>query len=191
MPEKLTIRREISFAPRSTSSTVDVVPIGFELYSSFVTLEEHFFDYDSLTAALVLLCLTDTAVVEEYDEETPVQEIRPFLRAHYDSLKSQPSKPLVWSELEEDETDPTVRIEVFTDKEASFISDRIGLLERLVREVRGDDPPTWLVAFKADCDRRAPVYYYFDIVLGEDVYLHEFDWSTWKRGKSAIRKVKR
>lgn len=187
MPEKLTIRREISFAPRSSRSEVDVVPIGFELYTGFVTLEEHFFEYDNLTAALALFCFTDTVFVDATDEETPVEALWPFLRAHYDLIKSQ---PLDWF-TPEDVFDPMLQFEVSVQHAAKDIPDRVELLDCFVREVSGDNLPTWYLAFKTDYERQAPAYYHFDLIYDEDACFFQFDWSTWKKGKSLIRKGKR
>lgn len=187
MPTRLSIRREISFTPRSSRLEVDVVPIGFELYTKFVSLEESFFDYNSLTAALVLLCLTDTVFVDEADEETPIEALRPFLLAHYDSIKSQ---PLSWV-APEDVYEPTLQFGVTVHQATKDIPDRIELLGRFVQEVSGNEPPIWYGAFKTDCERRVPAYYYFDLVYDEDACFFQFDWSTWKKGRSFIRKVKR
>lgn len=187
MPTKLTIRRKISFLPQATHSEVDVVPIGFELYTKLVSLEERFFDDDALTAALALLCLTDTVFVDSADEETPVAALRPFLRAHYESIKSQ---PLDWFTPEED-YEPRLQFDVSIPYAAQDIPDRIELLGRFVQEVHGNERPIWYRAFQTDFERRIPAHYYFDLDYDEEACFFQFDWSTWEKGRSIIQTVER
>lgn len=184
MSDGIIVKRVIWFTHRSFQSPVDIVPLGFRLFGPSACVEEMFFGRQPIEGDLALLCLTDTVFLEDESEVMPMGNVRPFLRAHYDSIKS---RPLRWSfsgDLYEDEN--RVQFELSVWQDAPKLMDRLELLEVCLREVSDGALPCWFMALKDDVEFHVPARYCFEIPYGGDGEIYLFDWSRWESGRRLI-----
>lgn len=179
------IKRRVMFSHRSHQSTVDIVPMGFRLFAPIAYVEEIFFSQRLLESDLLLLCLTDTVFLEDEVNETPVQEVRPFLRAHYERIQSQPLRWRFQNDPFEDEQ--RIEFEFSVRWEASKkLADRIELLEACLRQACDDALPRWFMALKDDVERGVPAEYHVEVACAEGAITHRFVWSSWRDGRCLI-----